>query len=460
MKVSADIFREYDIRGIVDQELTEEMARHLGRAVGTYVRRRGGRRLAVGQDCRASGAALSAALVAGMVDTGCDVQHIGVVPTPVAYWAIHHLKIDGSVQVTGSHNPPEYNGFKITLMGASLHGPEILSLRDCMQKEDYILEPGQSRDNPILEAYIDALAHNLKPAARPLTVVVDAGNGTGGIAAVPLYERLGYRVIPLFCDMDGTFPNHHADPTVEANLEHLKAEVLARKADLGLAFDGDADRVGVVDGEGRVIWGDKVMILLARAVLREVPGATIIAEVKCSTTLYDDIRAHGGRAVMGRTGHSLIKSLMKTEQAALAGEMSGHIFFEHRYHGFDDGIYAGGRLLELLSASHQTIGQQLADVPVTVVTPEIRFDCTEALKFKLVARCIEHFRAGAATGGYRVIDVDGARVEWADGWGLVRASNTQPLLVLRFEARTQARLETIQQQFMATIERLTAELTP
>ena len=394
-----------------------------------------------------------------MVSTGCEVVHIGVVPTPVEYWAIQHLGFDGGVEVTGSHNPPEYNGFKLTLLGASLHGPEIQSLRALIEAEDYDKGRGSLTDRSILEAYIETLSQNLKPQARPLKVVVDAGNGTGGIAAVPLYRKLGYEVVPLFCEMDGTFPNHHADPTVETNLTQLKAAVAEHKADVGLAFDGDADRLGVVDHQGQVVWGDKLMILLSRAVLKEVPGATIIAEVKCSTTLYDDITAHGGRAIMWRTGHSLIKSKMKEEHAALAGEMSGHIFFAHRYHGFDDGVYAGGRLLELLSHSSKTLQEQLADVPPTVSTPEIRFDCSERLKFKLVEHAVAFFKEGAEKGHYRVIDIDGARVEWPDGWGLVRPSNTQPLLVLRFEARTEKRLKEIQSLFEKTIARLERELS-
>lgn len=458
MKVIGEIFREYDIRGIVKTELTAEMARHLGHAVGTYVRRGGGRRVVVGCDCRESGAWLGTALQEGLVATGCEAVHIGVVPTPVGYWAIQHLKADGGVQITGSHNPPEYNGFKITLLGQSLHGAQIQKLRQLMETEDYETGHGQAEERPILNSYIDELAKNLKPPKRKLKVVVDAGNGTGGIAAVPLYRKLGYEVIPMFCEMDGNFPNHHPDPSVEENLADMKREIKAQKADIGLAFDGDADRVGVVDNDGNTIWGDKIMILLSRAVLKESPGAAIIGEVKCSKTLYDDITKHGGRAIMWRTGHSLIKSKMKEEKAELAGEMSGHIFFKHRYYGFDDGVYAGGRLLEILSNDTKTLAQHLSDVPKTVSTPEIRFDCPEDIKFKLVKKAVEYFKSTAQEGGYKVIDIDGARVEWADGWGLVRCSNTQPLLVLRFEAQTQARLDEIQKLFDTQIKRLKAEL--
>ncbi|HET6345781.1 MAG TPA: phosphomannomutase/phosphoglucomutase [Myxococcota bacterium] len=459
MKVSAEIFREYDIRGIVDKELTRDLARHLGAAIGTYVRRGGGKRVVVGADCRESGKWLGEAMVQGLVQTGCEAIHVGVVPTPVGYWAIQHLKADGGVQITGSHNPPEYNGFKITLLGRSLHGQDIQQLRKLIETEDYEKGAGKSATNPILDNYIDELSKTLRPAKRKLKVVVDAGNGTGGITSVPLYEKLGYEVIPIFCEMDGTFPNHHPDPTVEENLEDLKREVAKHKADLGLSFDGDADRVGVINGKGEVIWGDKVMILLARSVLKESPGASIIGEVKCSKTLYDDITKHGGKAIMWRTGHSLIKSKMKEEKAELAGEMSGHIFFKHRYYGFDDGVYAGGRLLEILSESAKSIDEHLADVPKTVSTPEIRFDCPEAIKFALVKKAVEFFRQGAKAGGYNVIDIDGARVEWSDGWGLVRPSNTQPILVLRFEAQSDKRLQEIRQLFDREITRLKKELS-
>ena len=459
MKVPADIFREYDIRGIVDQDLTRDMARHLGSAVGTYVRKGGGKRVVVGCDCRESGEWLGASLIEGLVATGCEAIHIGTVPTPIGYWAIQHLKADGGVQITGSHNPPEYNGFKITLLGKSLHGRDIQELRQLIETEQYSKGEGKAEKNPMLNSYIDELSKSLRPAKRKLKVVVDAGNGTGGIAAVPLYEKLGYHIIPLFCEMDGTFPNHHPDPTVEENIEDLRRAVKEHKADLGIAFDGDADRIGVIDGKGAVIWGDKLMILLSRAVLKEVPGAAIIGEVKCSKTLYDDITKNGGKAIMWRTGHSLIKNKMKEEKAELAGEMSGHIFFKHRYYGFDDGVYAGGRLLEILSESEHTLTELLADVPKTLSTPEIRFDCPEHIKFKLVQKAVEFFREGAQAGGYKVIDIDGARVEWADGWGLVRPSNTQPILVLRFEAQTEKRLQELQTLFNTEINRLKTELT-
>lgn len=458
MKVPREIFREYDVRGIADRDLSDELAGVLGRAVGTTVRRGGGSRLLVGRDARHSGERLASALIEGVQAAGCTAVDAGVIPTPVSYWGIRHLAVDGSVQITGSHNPPEYNGFKLTLLGQSLHGPQIQAIREMIERDDFDHGRGSRESAALIEPYVGELAGSLRRAGRALRVVVDAGNGTGGMTAVPLYERLGYEVVPLFCEPDGSFPNHHADPTVEANLEDLRREVAARRADIGIAFDGDADRIGIIDRGGEVVWGDRLMILLARAVLVESPGATIIGEVKCSKTLYDDIGAHGGHAVMWRAGHSLIKAKMKEAGAQLAGEMSGHIFYAHRYFGFDDAAYAGGRLLEILSCETKSISELLADVPATVSTPEIRVDCPEQIKFDLVAEVTQRFEAGATAGGYSVVKIDGVRVEWPDGWGLVRCSNTQPLLVLRFEAQTETRLDEIRTTFEDCIERVRQEV--
>ncbi len=458
MKVLREIFREYDVRGVVGRELTESLAFHLGRAAGTVVRRAGGHRLIVGRDCRLSGVGFSEALIRGLADCGCDVIDIGVTPTPVGYWAILNLHADGGIQVTGSHNPADYNGFKLTLGGRTLHGRDIQALADLIDAEDYANGQGTVECRDVVSAYIDDLARRLLPAQRRLKVVIDAGNGTGGMTSVPLFTRLGHDVIPLHCDPDGRFPHHHPDPTVEENLIELKALVAKSGADLGLSFDGDADRIGVVDRNGHVVWGDRLLILLARAVLAEVPGATIVGEVKCSKTLYDDIRHHGGRAIMWRAGHSLIKAKMKEEHALLAGEMSGHIFFAHRYYGFDDAIYSAGRLLEILSATTASVTELLSDVPNLVATPELRLDCPEALKFRLVERVRERFVEHSDQEGVRVVDTDGVRVEWQDGWGLVRCSNTQPILVLRFEAERIERLHEIQARFEREIAAARSEL--
>ena len=453
MNFKPEIFREYDIRGIVGTDLTVALAEHLGKAVATRCLREGGASLVVGRDCRPSGVEFAQAFVRGVCSTGCDAIDIGVVPTPVVYWAIQNLKAGGGVVITGSHNPADYNGFKLTLTGRSLYGDDIQGFRKAMEAEDYLSGQGESRSAEVVDAYLDELAANLEPVARKLKVIVDAGNGVGGLTGVPLFERMGCEVIPLFCELDGTFPNHHADPTVEKNLEDLKAAVAKHEADIGVAFDGDADRIGLIDRGGEVIWGDKLMILLSRALLEVEPGAAIIGEVKCSKTLYDDIAAHGGRGIMWKAGHSLIKSKMKETKAALAGEMSGHIFYKHRYYGFDDAAYAGGRLLEILGKTDKSITELLADVPNTCSTPEIRQDCPEELKFPLVAKVIEAFTAEAESADFDVVAIDGARVQWSDGWGLVRCSNTQPILVLRFEAESESRLEEIQGILQAQIER-------
>jgi phosphomannomutase / phosphoglucomutase len=458
MKFPSEIFRQYDIRGIVGPDLTPELAYHLGRAVGSWVKRGGGTKVVLGRDCRPSGEDFSAELGRGLRESGVHSIDIGVVPTPVVYWAIEHLDADGSIAITGSHNPAEYNGFKLTLLGRSLFGEDIQKLRLSIENEDYESGEATHQTTPVVDAYLDELVENLKPVERKLKVVVDAGNGVGGITALPLFERMGCEVIPLYCELDGTFPNHHADPTVEENLADLKRSVLGHGADLGLAFDGDADRIGVVDRNGEVIWGDKLMILLSRALLKEEPGAVIIGEVKCSKTLYDDIAAHGGKPIMWITGHSLIKAKMKEEKAALAGEMSGHIFYKHRYYGFDDAAYASGRLLEIMGSTNASVSELLADVPKTVSTPELRMDCPENIKFDLVKRVIGSFQERAKSEPFSVIDIDGARVEWEDGWGLVRCSNTQPILVLRFEAQNETRLKEIRKVVESEIELQRAEM--
>lgn len=452
MKVPSGIFRQYDVRGVVGVDLDRDVARALGRAIATRLRRASGARLVVGRDGRHSGPELEEAFVEGVVSAGVDVDKIGVIPTPVGYWAIPNLEADGGVVITGSHNPPNYNGFKITLSGRSVWGDEIQSLRQLIDNDDFESGSGSIREIEVVDRYLDELSSNLSKASRPLKVVVDAGNGVGGITAVPLFKRLGYEVIPLFTEVDGSFPNHHADPTVEDNLVDLRDTVAESGADLGIAFDGDGDRIGVIDEAGSVIWGDRLMIILARAVLKEQPGATIIGEVKCSKTLYDAIAAAGGEPLMWITGHSLIKEKMKETGAALAGEMSGHIFFKHRYYGFDDATYAGGRLLELLGRSSRPLSELLDDVPHMESTPELRVECPEDKKFAVVERVLNDFKASASTEGYRVVDIDGVRVEWDDGWGLVRASNTTPLLVLRFEAESTERLQEIRRRFEAAVD--------
>jgi phosphomannomutase / phosphoglucomutase len=452
-KLSPTIFREYDIRGVVDQDLTEEAVHLVGKALGTRIREAGGRKAAVGRDARLSGPRFASAMISALRLTGVDVLDLGIVPTPLTYFAAHTAGVDGICMITGSHNPPEYNGLKVGLGAATFHGEEIQALRRLAESGKLASGAGSVRSYDVVTPYREYVRQNLRLGKRKLRVVVDAGNGTGGVVAVPLFQSLGIDVVPLFVEMDGRFPNHHPDPTVEKNLEHLKAKVKDVAADVGIAYDGDADRVGAVDEKGNVLWGDQLMILFSRALLAEEPGAAIVAEVKCSFTLYDDIARRGGRAIMWKAGHSLIKAKMKEEKALLAGEMSGHIFFGHRWFGFDDGIYSSGRLLELLSHTDAPLSSLLADVPRTFSTPELRVDCPEDKKFEVVKRAQEFFRAR-----YDAVTVDGVRVVFPDGWGLVRASNTQPLLVLRFEAKTKPRLDEIQALVRGKVDELLREL--
>jgi phosphomannomutase/phosphoglucomutase len=450
--VNPVVFREYDIRGVAGTDLTEETVGLVARALGTQVRAAGGSRVVVGRDVRLSGPAFHAAAVAGLNATGCDVVDLGVVPTPLTYFAAQTLDVHGLCMITGSHNPPEYNGMKIGVGKTTLYGEAIQEILRLVQKGEFATGQGKVTTHDIVTPYQDYVARNLRLGPRKLKVVVDAGNGTGGVAA-PIFERLGLEVVPLFLEPDGRFPNHHPDPTVEQNLEQLKAKVLETGADVGIAYDGDSDRVGAVDERGQVLWGDQLMILFSRAILKERPGAAIVGEVKCSFTLYDDIAKHGGRGIMWKAGHSLIKAKMKEEHAELAGEMSGHIFFGHRWLGFDDGIYSSGRLLELLSHTPAPLSTLLADVPKTFSTPELRVDCPEEKKFELVRRAQAFFAAR-----YQAVTVDGVRVVFPDGWGLVRASNTQPILVLRFEATTAPRLAEIRKLVEDEVARLLREL--
>ena len=450
--ISPTIFREYDIRGIVDEDLTEEAVGAIGKGLGTMVRRAGGSRVVVGRDCRLSGARFADAMIGGLNATGTDVVDLGVVPTPLTYFAANTLEVDGLCMITGSHNPPEYNGLKVGVGKTTLHGREIQELRQLVQAGRFARGEGQARAHEIVSPYLEYVRRNLELGRRKIKVVVDAGNGTGGVVAVPLFRSLGVEVVPLFVEMDGRFPNHHPDPTVARNLEQLVAKVREVGADLGIAYDGDADRVGAVDEKGNVLWGDQLMILFSRALLEENPGAAIVGEVKCSMNLYDDIARKGGRPIMWKAGHSLIKAKMKEEGALLAGEMSGHIFFADRWFGFDDGIYSSARLVELLSRTDAPLSSLLADVPRTYASPEIRVDCPEDVKFEIVRRAQEWFSSR-----YETVTVDGVRVTFPDGWGLVRASNTQALLVLRFEATSELRLKEIEALVAGKVEELKRE---
>ena len=452
--MNSHIFREYDIRGLVDTDLTDEVVTLLGRGLGTVIRRKGGQSVAVGRDCRESSPRFRDALCEGLTSTGLDVLDVSVVPTPLTYFAANTLPVDGLAMITGSHNPPEYNGFKVGHGKTTLHGHEIQALRQLIEAKDF--ETGRKgRVTPfdIVTPYCHFVRQTVH-MGRGMKVVIDAGNGTGGEVAVPLFRSMGFDVVPLFCEMDARFPNHHPDPTVLDNLQDLIRAVRKEKAEVGIAYDGDADRIGVIDDQGTVLWGDQLMILFARSVLAEVPGSAIVGEVKCSASLYEDIARRGGKPIMWKAGHSLIKAKMKETHAQLAGEMSGHIFFKHRYFGFDDAVYSSARLLEILTHADRPLSQLLADVPKTFASPEIRFDVPEEKKFALVRRATELLR----TDGHDIIDVDGVRVTFSDGWGLIRASNTQPLLVLRFEAKTEKRLSEIQKLIESTVARAQREL--
>jgi phosphomannomutase/phosphoglucomutase len=439
------VFREYDIRGHAEHDFPDEFVADLGRSVGAYLADAGARRITLGRDCRLSSPRIHATMKRELLAAGLDVVDIGVVHTPALYFSVFHLQADGGVMVTASHNPGEDNGFKIVHGRSTIYGAEIQKLRERIERRAFreAAAPGRATDHDILRDYVDYVCQNIQLGPRRFKIVVDGGHGTGGIAILPRHDRLGLDVEALYCDPDGRFPNHHPDPTVPENLHDLAARVRATGAELGIALDGDADRVGAVDGQGRILWGDQLVMLFARDILAKQPGATFVSEVKCSQALFDEIARLGGRAIMWKVGHSLIKVKMKEEHAALAGEMSGHMFFADRWFGFDDAVYAGLRLIELLTHSRETLGALYDTLPVLHNTPEIRMPCDDEVKFEVVKRAVSWFRER-----YAVVDVDGARVIFKDGdrnvgWGLVRASNTGPVLVMRFEADSAPRLAEI-----------------
>ncbi|HEX6644474.1 MAG TPA: phosphomannomutase/phosphoglucomutase [Gemmatimonadales bacterium] len=446
MNVPKSIFREYDVRGIVDEQLTPAFAEALGRAFATAGWETLGRApvLAVGRDNRPSGGALAEGMRRGIVAAGGTAIDIGMVPTPALYFSVRALGTDGGVQVTGSHNPPEFNGFKMVLAGESLHGAAILALWETIVTEQWRAGEGrEAADSSVLARYRDAIVER-NPLERPVRVVVDCGNGVSSLVAVGTLRALGAEVTPLFCESDGTFPNHHPDPTVPANLVDLQAAVRRTGAELGIAFDGDGDRIGAVDESGRILFGDQLLVIFGRdAVERFGAGTPVIFDVKCSQVLPDALEKAGAAPEMWKTGHSLIKARMKELDAPLAGEMSGHIFFGGDYYGFDDALFAAARLLAIISRGGDGLARLIADLPRTFSTPEIRVDCPDDVKFDLVARAAKHFASK-----YPVNTIDGVRMTFPDGWGLVRASNTQPVIVLRFEAESQASLDAHQAEVM------------
>lgn len=459
MNLSDGIFREYDIRGTWGEDLTAEVASLIGRAYGTLAARHGakvgpGFKVTVGRDVRLSSKALRDALVAALTESGIDVIDIGECPTPLQYFSMHTLEVGGGIMITGSHNPPEYNGFKVSIGKETIHGAEIQELKEIIRTEvlgkpKKAVAPGKVESHDIVASYIDYVskAVTLPALKKPLKVVLDSGNGTAGPVAVPLIKKLGCEVVDIFSEPDGRFPNHHPDPTVPKNLKHLIEAVRKEKADFGVAYDGDADRIGVVDELGNIIWGDKLMIIFAKSILKDRPGATLVGEVKCSQVMYDEIGRLGGVPVMWKTGHSLIKARMKELKAAMAGEMSGHIFFADRWFGFDDAVYSSCRVIEIAARERAkdasfAFSSMLAGLPETVVTPEIRIDCPDDQKFDVIKRLDGAIGSGSKELKVRdIIKIDGLRVNFEGGWALVRASNTQPVLVLRFEANDEKTLE-------------------
>jgi len=453
VNINPDIFRQYDIRGTVDKDLTPETVEWLGKGIGTYIRQHGRKEVVLGRDCRLSSPAFSDILTRGLLSTGCAVVDLGIIPTPLLYFAMYYKHKESGVIITGSHNPPEYNGFKIMLGEETLYGPTIQEIYAIIKDDQFVEQESDSKSSyNIIPEYEDYILKDVK-LDKKLKVVIDAGNGTAGFVASPIFKKLGCEVVELYCEMDGTFPNHHPDPTLPDALQELIQKVGETQADFGIAYDGDGDRIGVIDDEGNIIWGDQLMIIFARDILPSNPEATIISEVKASKLLYDEIQNLGGRPVMWKTGHSLIKKKIKEDKALLAGEMSGHIFFADRYFGFDDAIYSSARLLEIVSRSDKKLSEMLSDLPQMYNTPEIRIYASDQIKFKIVEEVKKELSQK-----YPIIDIDGVRANYPTGWALVRASNTQENLVLRFEATTQEDLEAIKKEVEQTVESVIKKL--
>lgn len=435
------IFRQYDIRGIWGKDLTPEAVELLGRGFASYLLKsikRNSAKISIGWDSRLHSPAIRDLLIKGLTESGIDVIDLGMCPTPLQYYSLHKLPVDGGVMITGSHNPPEFNGFKLSVGKGTIFGDAIQDIKKIIDANEFKSGNGTVEEYPVIDDYANFVKDKFESLSG-IKVVIDAGNGTGGLVAPKIMKALGAEVVELYCEPDGRFPNHHPDPTLEESLSDLIKRVKLEKAHAGIGYDGDADRIGVVDETGNIIWGDKLMIIFAREILKDNPGAKIIGEVKCSQTLYDDIAAHGGTPIMWKTGHSLIKEKMKKEGALLAGEMSGHLFFKHRYLGYDDAIYAGIRLLEIIKKAGEPYSTKnlLNDVPDVIATPEIRFDCPDEIKFGIVEKAQNAFNE------HESITIDGIRIKFDDGWALIRASNTQPVLVLRFEATDKTRLDEI-----------------
>jgi len=450
--MNKEIFREYDIRGNVEKDLTDDVVKNIGRAFAAHMRKGGKKTASIARDCRLSSEHYRDLLVESMVESGLDVVDVGLVPTGLFYYSLFNLDVEGGIMITGSHNPPEMNGFKVAFGKSTIFGEEIQNIRKIIEEGRFVQGKGSHREYKHLVAdYFTFLRSNIT-LNKQFKIVVDAGNGTGGVIGVPIMKEMGQEVVELFCDMDGHFPNHFPDPTVEKNLETLRKTVLEQKAHVGIGYDGDADRIGIIDEKGNIIWGDYLMIIFARDILREKKGASFVSEVKCSKNLFDDIEKHGGKPIMWKAGHSLIKQKMKETGAVMGGEMSGHIFFADKFFGYDDAIYASLRFLEIMERDERPVSEFLSDLPKMYSTPEIRMDCPDSMKFDIVGKLTDYYKTK-----FKVIDTDGVRVVFEDGWGLVRSSNTQPILVLRFEATSEESLARIQDMVMKDLSRVMEE---
>ncbi len=453
-EIRQDIFRAYDIRGIVDKDFDAEWVEMLGKACGTYFRRMGLDQAVVGHDCRHSSQEYQARIIDGLTSTGVDVVFLNMVSTPLFYFAVKKLERRAGVMITASHNPPDFNGFKVWAEESTIHSEEIQEVYRIMAAGEFYEGRGMATEMDIRPVYLEYMQIQRAASSR-VKVVVDGGNGAAGLDCVQVLEDAGAEVIPIYCQPDGNFPNHHPDPTVMKNNEDLVAAVKKENAQLGIGLDGDGDRIGVVDENGMMIYGDQLLAIYARDVLQQNPGACVIGEVKCSHLMFSDIEKHGGRPIMWKTGHSLIKAKMKEEKALLAGEMSGHMFFADRYYGFDDAVYAARRMVEIVAKKQgEPVSGYLADWPRTVNTPEIRVDCPDKIKFDVVRKAQEYFRQH-----YDIVDVDGVRITFDDGWALLRASNTQPVLVLRFEAESEARLQELRELIEKPLKNWVQELS-
>ncbi len=453
MAITEDIFRAYDIRGIVETALTPDAVRQIGQAFATEARNQNQKTVVIARDGRLSSPMLSQALSEGLRAGGCDVIDVGMVPTPVLYYATHKLETGTGIMITGSHNPPQYNGIKMMMDGHTLYGDGIKALYQLIVDDKLATGEGSYQQQDVLADYIERIVSDIK-LAKPMRVAIDCGNGVAGVCATELFTKLGCEVTELFCDVDGTFPNHHPDPSRPENLKDIMKVVGDKKLDLGLAFDGDGDRVGVIDDKQKIIWADRQMMLYAADVLERKPGAQIIFDIKSSTNLEKVIKEHGGEPLMWKTGHSFIKAKMRETGAELAGEMSGHIFFKERWYGFDDGLYSAARMLEILSKRDEIASDVFAALPDSCNTPELQIQFEEGEHYKFM----DKFKQEADFSGADISTIDGMRVNYAEGWGLIRPSNTTPCLVLRFEANTEALLEEIQNTFRQQLQKMDSSL--